>query len=98
MDGAELARWTRFAGKGGIGTCTATEDCVAENAEDLMFLKDDEIVVLMQLPNAEDVYLGYCEGVVGRFMGAHVRFHARLKKPIIARRSERIESSPSNFP
>lgn len=41
----------------------------------------------MQLPNAEDVYLGYCEGVVGRFMGAHVRFHARLKKPIIARRS-----------
>ena len=39
MDGAELARWTRFAGKGGIGKCTATEDCVAENAEDLMFLK-----------------------------------------------------------
>ncbi|KIY70086.1 hypothetical protein CYLTODRAFT_321106, partial [Cylindrobasidium torrendii FP15055 ss-10] len=87
MDGAELARWTRFAGKGGIGKCTATADCVAENAEDLMFLKDDEITVLMQLPNPPDTYLGYCEGVVGRFQGAHVWFHAKLKRPIMAKRA-----------
>lgn len=39
MDAAELARWTRFAAKGGIGKCTAVNDCVAEGAEDLMFLK-----------------------------------------------------------
>jgi len=39
MDAAELARWTRFAAKGGIGKCTAIHDCVAESAEDLMFLK-----------------------------------------------------------
>jgi hypothetical protein len=39
MDAAELARWTRFAAKGGIGKCTATRDCVAESADDLMFLK-----------------------------------------------------------
>jgi hypothetical protein len=39
MDAAELARWTRFAAKGGIGKCTATGDCVAEAAQDLMFLK-----------------------------------------------------------
>jgi hypothetical protein len=39
MDAGELARWTRFAAKGGIGKCTATQDCVAERAEDLMFLK-----------------------------------------------------------
>lgn len=39
MDAAELARWTRFAGKGGIGKCTAVMDCVAKGPEDLMFLK-----------------------------------------------------------
>lgn len=39
MDAPELARWTRFAAKGGIGKCTATMDCIAEGEEDLMFLK-----------------------------------------------------------
>ena len=39
MDAAELARWTRFAAKGGIGKCTAVQDCVAQSSEDLMFLK-----------------------------------------------------------
>ena len=39
MDATELARWTRFAAKGGIGQCTALCDCVAENDGDLMFLK-----------------------------------------------------------
>jgi hypothetical protein len=39
MEAAELARWTRFAAKGGIGRCTAIHDCIAETPEDLMFLK-----------------------------------------------------------
>jgi hypothetical protein len=39
MEAQELARWTRFAAKGGIGKCTAIHDCVAESPEDLMFLK-----------------------------------------------------------
>lgn len=39
MDANELGRWTRFAAKGGIGKCTAIQDCVAEEPEDLMFLK-----------------------------------------------------------
>lgn len=40
MDAHELARWTRFAAKGGIGRCTAIVDCIAqEMGEDLMFLK-----------------------------------------------------------
>jgi hypothetical protein len=39
MEASELARWTRFAAKGGIGKCTALQDCVAEAIEDLMFLK-----------------------------------------------------------
>ncbi|KAH7920390.1 hypothetical protein BV22DRAFT_966675, partial [Leucogyrophana mollusca] len=85
MDAHELARWTRFAAKGGIGTCTAVVDCVAINVGDLMFLKDDDITVLMQLPDP-GFYLGYCEGVVGRFSGAHVQFHGKLKKPVMAKR------------
>ncbi|RDB27248.1 hypothetical protein Hypma_004535 [Hypsizygus marmoreus] len=87
MEAAELARWTRFAAKGGIGKCTAISDCVAENADDLMFLKDDEITVLMQLPEPSGLFLGYCEGVVGRFHGFNVHFHSKLKKPIMAKRS-----------
>lgn len=39
MEAGELARWTRFAVKGGIGKCTAVRDCVAESTQDLMFLK-----------------------------------------------------------
>lgn len=40
MNAQDLARWTRFADKGGIGKCTALIDCVAEEmSEDLMFLK-----------------------------------------------------------
>ena len=30
----DAARWSRFAAKGGIGDCTAAQDCVAERAED----------------------------------------------------------------
>ncbi|KAF8841409.1 hypothetical protein PAXINDRAFT_30535, partial [Paxillus involutus ATCC 200175] len=86
MDAHELARWTRFAAKGGIGKCTAILDCIAqEMGEDLMFLKDDEITVLMQL-SEPGFYLGYCEGVVGRFAGKDVRFHGKLKKPVMAKR------------
>jgi hypothetical protein len=56
MDAKDLARWTRFANKGGIGKCTALSDCVAQGNDDLMFLADDEITVLMQLPE-ESVFL-----------------------------------------
>ncbi|KAI6129345.1 hypothetical protein EDD16DRAFT_1435184, partial [Pisolithus croceorrhizus] len=87
MNAHDLARWTRFASKGGIGRCTAVVDCVAqEMGEDLMFLKDDEITVLMQLPE-EGFYLGHCEGVVGRFSAKDVRFHGKLKKPVITKRT-----------
>lgn len=87
MDASELARWTRFAAKGGIGKATAIQDCVAEGSEDLMFLQDDEIIVLMHLPEPENTYLGYCEGVVGRFNSEGVRFQGKLKKPVMTKRS-----------
>jgi hypothetical protein len=44
MDAPELARWTRFAAKGGIGKCTAVQDCMAEASGDLMFLKVSGLV------------------------------------------------------
>ncbi|KAL4244189.1 hypothetical protein ABKN59_010756 [Abortiporus biennis] len=93
MDANELGRWTRFAAKGGIGRGTAIQDCVAEEPGDLMFLKDDEITVLMQLPGQDDLYLGYCEGVVGRFKGASVRFNGKLKKPVMTKRSSTAPNS-----
>ncbi|KLO06752.1 hypothetical protein SCHPADRAFT_837590, partial [Schizopora paradoxa] len=87
LDANDLARWTRFAAKGGIGKCTAVQDCIAESQEDLMFLQNDEIVVLMQVQGQTGLYLGYCEGVVGRFRGSDVRFHAKLKRPVLTKRS-----------
>ncbi|KAK7035743.1 rab-GAP TBC domain-containing protein [Favolaschia claudopus] len=86
MDAAELARWTRFAAKGGIGRGTALTDFVAERVDDLMFLKNDEIVVLLQLPE-ENMFLGYCEGIVGRFHANDVHFLSKLKKPVMTKRS-----------
>ncbi|KAG6841034.1 hypothetical protein C0991_002496 [Blastosporella zonata] len=44
------------------------------------------------------MYLGYCEGVVGRFLGTNVQFHSRLKKPIMAKRSSVSTSSASKSP
>ncbi|KAI0747392.1 hypothetical protein C8Q74DRAFT_1320552 [Fomes fomentarius] len=78
MDANELGRWTRFAAKGGIGKCTAVQDCMAEQAGDLMFLKGEEITVLMQLPAKTELFLGYCEGVVGKLHASTFHFHGRL--------------------
>ncbi|KAG5338936.1 hypothetical protein C0989_005570 [Termitomyces sp. Mn162] len=82
MEATELARWTRFAAKGGIGKCTALVDCVAENPDDLMFLKGDEITVLMQLCESPGVYL-----VSFFHLRVYLTTHTGLKKPIITKRS-----------
>ena len=65
-------------------------------------LQDDEITVLLQLPSSEGRYLGYCEGVVGQFSGDHVRFHAKLKRAVMTKRSSSLSVSgksptPSRF-
>ncbi|KAG8894680.1 hypothetical protein FRC01_012819, partial [Tulasnella sp. 417] len=86
MDASELGRWKRFAAKGGIGKCTAVVDCAAETPGDLMFFQDDEITVLMPIEGQEEIYLGYCEGVVGQFTAADVRFHGPLKPSAANRR------------
>ncbi|KAF7348455.1 ENTH domain-containing protein [Mycena venus] len=71
---AELAQWRHFAEKGGIGKCTAISDCLEVESQDLMFLKNDEIVVLAKFPD-ENLFFGYCDGVVGRFHADDVHFH-----------------------
>lgn len=98
MEPQELARWTRFAAKGGIGKCTASRDCVAQNPEDLMFLQDDEIVVLRQISVPDNLYLGFCEGVVGKFSGADVQFHGKLKKPVFTRRPGSVTANSTASP
>ncbi|KAG9311230.1 hypothetical protein JVU11DRAFT_8307 [Chiua virens] len=56
MDARELARWTRFAAKGGIGKCTAVVDCIAqEMGEDLMFLKASTCVCLLMWSDRTEV-------------------------------------------
>ncbi|KAE8242601.1 hypothetical protein A4X13_0g7093 [Tilletia indica] len=101
MDAHTLTAWTRFAlQKGGIGSCTALIDNPATEPEDLMFMTGEKIIVLRRLDeegtegeqrastsDSNSWFLGYCEGVVGRFKGAHVQFHGKLKKPVLMRRS-----------
>ncbi|GAA5864945.1 hypothetical protein JCM8547_004244 [Rhodosporidiobolus lusitaniae] len=89
----DLARWNRFARKGGIGTAMARKDKVSEEqGRDLMFLEGDEVVVLMDLGGAE--YLGFCEGVVGLFNGFEVSMNqAKLKRPVISSRPSSSSAS-----
>jgi hypothetical protein len=54
LEPVELARWTRFAAKGGIGKGTAKCDCVAESSDDLMFMKVCclwDMILLLSAPN-----------------------------------------------
>lgn len=116
MDAHTLNAWTRFAlQKGGIGTCTALVDNPATDAEDLMFMTGEKIIVLRRLDKDDNApgsssrrksssdddswFLGYCEGVVGRFKGSHVQIHGKLKKPVLMRRSGQgqIRESSTKF-
>ncbi|KAG2183345.1 hypothetical protein INT43_006350 [Umbelopsis isabellina] len=62
----------RFAETGGLGSCVGKFDIMAEDADDLMFLAGERIIVLKYL--FDDQYLGYCEGVVGNFNAENVHF------------------------
>ncbi|CAO3628590.1 unnamed protein product [Cunninghamella echinulata] len=47
-------------------------DVLAETIEDLMYLSGERIIVLKHIE--DDFYLGYCEGVIGRFNAENVHF------------------------
>lgn len=58
----ELSGWIRFGRRGGIGKGIAKEDVMAESADDLMFLQEDEVIYLFLLQvspvhSGQDLYL-----------------------------------------
>ncbi|CAG8509695.1 17316_t:CDS:2, partial [Acaulospora colombiana] len=74
----KLEKLHEFAKKGThhnswIGKCIATRDTLANTQADLMFYSGEVITILKHLK--DDVYLGYCEGVIGRFHGKDVSFN-----------------------
>ncbi|CAJ0875375.1 8571_t:CDS:2, partial [Entrophospora sp. SA101] len=64
-DPTKLEKLLDFAQKGGIGKGIANQDITASGENDLMFFTGETIVVLKHIIN--DIYLGYCEGVIGTF-------------------------------
>ncbi|GHJ84458.1 hypothetical protein NliqN6_0860 [Naganishia liquefaciens] len=92
LDAMSLAKWNKLAERGGIGKAVALGDCMADRKGDLMFLAGDEITVLRAL--SEEVFLGHCEGVIGRFYRPQVRF--KEVQPIIASSSNVIQVSSSD--
>ncbi|KAL1920507.1 uncharacterized protein VTP21DRAFT_884 [Calcarisporiella thermophila] len=72
MEGMDSHQLKEFAERGGLGTCMAKVDVLAQSDSDLMFLSGERITVLKHIK--DDIYLGYCEGVAGRFSAEHVHF------------------------
>ncbi|CAG8501396.1 14330_t:CDS:2, partial [Gigaspora rosea] len=52
---SKLEKLHQFAAKGGIGTCVAIEDTLANSQIDLMFYTGEVITVLKQID--DDIYL-----------------------------------------
>ncbi|POG60422.1 hypothetical protein GLOIN_2v1713470, partial [Rhizophagus irregularis DAOM 181602=DAOM 197198] len=91
-DSSKLKKLVEFAEKGGIGTCVASQDISAKSEADLMFYTGEVITVLKHIK--DDIYLGYCEGVIGTFKGKTVKFNGSLKNPK-SMKSEKNISPPS---
>ncbi|ORX48851.1 RabGAP/TBC [Hesseltinella vesiculosa] len=72
LDNLSLPELKEFAEKGGLGACVSKTDVIAETSDDLMYLSGERITVLRHLQ--DDLYLGYCEGVIGRFNAENVHF------------------------
>ncbi|KAI7863462.1 rab-GTPase-TBC domain-containing protein [Spinellus fusiger] len=72
IDAMSLSDLKAFAEQGGLGACVSKEDVLAETPEDLMYLSGERIIVLKHVE--DDIYLGYCEGVIGKFNAESVHF------------------------
>nr|CAG8449624.1 820_t:CDS:10 [Entrophospora candida] len=64
-DPTKLEKLLIFAQKGGIGKGIANQDITASDENDLMFFTGETIIILKHIK--DDIYLGYCEGVIGTF-------------------------------
>ncbi|KAL1928923.1 hypothetical protein VTP01DRAFT_1982 [Rhizomucor pusillus] len=72
VDNMSPAELKEFAEKGGLGSCVSKADVLATTPEDLMYLSGERIVVLKHIK--DDIYMGYCEGVIGQFNAENVHF------------------------
>ncbi|WWD16988.1 hypothetical protein CI109_101424 [Kwoniella shandongensis] len=71
FDPRELNDLIALAARGGIGKGVALTDCVAEAPDQLMYIKDDELILLRDLG---EVLLASCEGIVGWVKRDEVKF------------------------
>ncbi|WVQ79628.1 hypothetical protein IAT38_001728 [Cryptococcus sp. DSM 104549] len=71
LDIRELNELMALAGRGGIGRGVALTDCVAEAPDQLMYIQNDELILLRDLG---EVLLASCEGVVGWVRRGDVKF------------------------
>ncbi|OBZ85755.1 TBC1 domain family member 10A [Choanephora cucurbitarum] len=75
VDSMGLSELKAFAERGGLGACVSKADVLANSPEELMYLQgklDNTIIVLKHIE--DDIYMGYCEGVVGNFNAENVHF------------------------
>ncbi|KAI8079714.1 rab-GTPase-TBC domain-containing protein [Gilbertella persicaria] len=67
-----LSELKAFAERGGLGACVSKADVLATSSEELMYLQGERIIVLKHIE--DDIYMGYCEGVIGSFNAENVHF------------------------
>ncbi|CAO0795742.1 unnamed protein product [Mucor circinelloides] len=72
IDTMTLSELKEFAEKGGLGACVSKADVLATTPQELMYLQGERIIVLKHIEN--DIYMGYCEGVIGNFNAESVHF------------------------
>ncbi|KAI8369716.1 rab-GTPase-TBC domain-containing protein [Blakeslea trispora] len=72
VDNMGLSELKAFAERGGLGACVSKADVLANSPEELMYLQGERIIVLKHVE--DDIYMGYCEGVVGNFNAENVHF------------------------
>ncbi|CAJ0926132.1 11071_t:CDS:10 [Entrophospora sp. SA101] len=63
---------------GGIGKGIAIHDTLADTEDDLMFFTGDTVTILKHIK--DEYFLGYCEGVIGKFKGSAIKFNDSPKR------------------
>ncbi|UOH83298.1 hypothetical protein LQV05_006023 [Cryptococcus neoformans] len=71
VDLRELNALTQLANRGGLGSAIALTDCVAEEPDQLMYIRNDHLIVLRDMG---EVLIASCEGVVGWVRRENLRF------------------------
>ncbi|CAJ0643845.1 959_t:CDS:10 [Entrophospora sp. SA101] len=78
QDPKKLRKLHEFAIRGGIGKGIAIHDTLADTEDDLMFFTGDTVTILKHIK--DEYFLGYCEGVIGKFKGSAIKFNDSPKR------------------